>query len=102
VRAGALRDRVPERLRKAISEPLGARAVVFALCLDADEQVRRKQLEAARRAMVPAERDEFDRVLDAARGSTTTCACRCWTSPPRRCGGCRRSSTGRSARRSRR
>jgi hypothetical protein len=42
--AGEITGRIPEKLREAVREPFSARAIVYALLLDRDEQVRSSQL----------------------------------------------------------
>ena len=66
-RAAGLRDRVPDKLRRAAAEPFTARSLVFALVLDADHEIRQRQIDAAQRNLMPAERDEMARVFLATR-----------------------------------
>lgn len=47
-------DAIPDALRTAVSEPYGARAVVYALLLDRDAEVRARQLAALEEAADPA------------------------------------------------
>ncbi|HUT13515.1 MAG TPA: M48 family metallopeptidase [Thermoguttaceae bacterium] len=46
--AAALLESMPEPVRNAAHEPYGARAVIYALLLDRDPQMRQKQLDALR------------------------------------------------------
>lgn len=48
--AAALRDQIPQPLLAATAEPHGARAVIYAVLLDGQPAVRRRQLEALRSA----------------------------------------------------
>ncbi len=43
--ARQLLDSLPERVRKAASDPFGARAVIYGLLLDQDEKIRSRQME---------------------------------------------------------
>jgi Zn-dependent protease with chaperone function len=68
--AAALRNSFPEAITLAAREPAGAAAVVFALLLSDNEQVRQKQLHEITIAMSPAMVSEAERLFPLARQAT--------------------------------
>jgi Zn-dependent protease with chaperone function len=69
--ARELLQALPENLRRAAAEPFSARAVIYALLVDADDVVRSKQLVALERHADPEVWREFQRIEPAVRALAT-------------------------------
>ena len=70
--AGQLLAGLPERVRTAAHEPYGARALVYALLLDRDADLRRAQLEHLERAADPGVFEETLRLVPVVTGLERT------------------------------
>ena len=100
--AQALHDGMPDVLRVAAQEPFSAHALVYALLLDPRADLRELQLTRLKTGAEPHSFAETLRLVALSRPCRTRTGCPSSTWPCQPCGRCRPTSTGLSARRSRR